>query len=145
MSPQSHEQQPATDVPLQPERNELQAGEQSDEFVGEAGSTKAVEQASSPGPSPAAQIPVDQTGLSSTQAQPAVDQAAVSSQPSALPQGWMPQIADDTDLIEKEWVDKAKEIVAQTAHDPYLQNKEINKVRAEYLKKRYNKELKQSE
>ncbi len=59
--------------------------------------------------------------------------------------GWMPEIADDTDLIEKEWVDKAKEIVAQTANDPYLQNKEINKIRSEYLKKRYNKELKQSD
>lgn len=56
-----------------------------------------------------------------------------------------PQIADDTDLIEKEWVIKAKEIVARTAHDPHLQNKEINKFKADYLKKRYNKEVKLSE
>jgi len=54
----------------------------------------------------------------------------------------MPAIADDADLIEKEWVDKAKEIVAQTSHDPYLQNQEMNKVKADYLKKRYNKDLK---
>lgn len=54
-------------------------------------------------------------------------------------------IADDADLIEKEWVLKAKAIVAQTVHDPNLQTKEIGKVKAEYLKKRYNKNLKQDE
>lgn len=54
-------------------------------------------------------------------------------------------IADDADLIEKEWVLKAKAIVAQTAHDPNLQTKEIGKVKAEYLKKRYNKVLKVDE
>lgn len=57
----------------------------------------------------------------------------------------MPQIADDTDLIEKEWVVRAKEIVSKTAHDPHLQNKEMNKFKADYLKKRYNKEVKLSE
>jgi hypothetical protein len=54
----------------------------------------------------------------------------------------MPAIADDADLIEKEWVEKAKEIVAKTHQDPYLQNQEMNKVKADYLKKRYNKDLK---
>lgn len=53
----------------------------------------------------------------------------------------MPLIADDADLIEKEWVEKAKQIVEHTKHDPYLQNKEINRVKADYLKKRYNKDL----
>jgi hypothetical protein len=56
-----------------------------------------------------------------------------------------PLIADDADLIEKEWVLKAKAIVAQTAHDPNLQTKEMGKVKAEYLKKRYNKNLKLDE
>ncbi len=51
-------------------------------------------------------------------------------------------IADDTDLIEKEWVDKAKAIVAQTKDDPHLQNQEITKVKTDYLKKRYNKDIK---
>ncbi len=53
-----------------------------------------------------------------------------------------PQIADDNDLIEKEWVLKAKQIVAATKDDPYVQNREINKFKADYLKKRYNKDLK---
>lgn len=54
-------------------------------------------------------------------------------------------IADDADLIEKEWVERAKAIVAQTKNDPYQQNKEISKVKAAYLKKRYNKDLKVDE
>ena len=54
-------------------------------------------------------------------------------------------IADDADLIEKEWVTKAKAIVAQTKDDPHTQNREMNKVKADYLKKRYNKDLKISE
>ena len=69
--------------------------------------------------------------------------------PAAQPVGSLsagaPPIAEDADLIEKEWVIKAKEIVAQTAHDPHLQNKEINRFKADYLKKRYNKEIKLSE
>jgi hypothetical protein len=52
--------------------------------------------------------------------------------------------ADDADLIEKEWVAKAKEIVAHTHGDPYIQNKEINKIKAQYIKKRYNKDIKQT-
>jgi hypothetical protein len=56
-----------------------------------------------------------------------------------------PQIADDADLIEKEWVDKAKQIVERTRHDPHEQNKEMNKMKADYLKKRYNKDVKLSE
>ncbi len=54
-------------------------------------------------------------------------------------------IADDADLIEKEWVIRAKSILAQTHIDPFLQNKEINKMKAEYIKKRYNKDVKVSE
>ncbi|MEI6480767.1 MAG: hypothetical protein WCO19_00505 [Candidatus Saccharibacteria bacterium] len=56
-----------------------------------------------------------------------------------------PVIADDADLIEKEWVTRAKMIVAKTKDDPREQNKEINKFKADYLKKRYNKDIKVSE
>lgn len=64
-----------------------------------------------------------------------------------LPQGTpaptaVPQIADDTDLIEKEWVLKAKDIVARTRQDPYMQNKAVELMKADYMKKRYNKEIK---
>ncbi len=54
----------------------------------------------------------------------------------------VPQIAEDIDLIEKEWVRKAKDIVNATYGDPYTQNKQISKMKVEYIKKRYNKEIK---
>jgi hypothetical protein len=54
-------------------------------------------------------------------------------------------VAEDSDLIEKEWVDKAKHIVEQTKHDPHLQNREMNNIKADYLKQRYNKDVKLSE
>lgn len=54
-------------------------------------------------------------------------------------------IANDVELIEKEWVSKAKNIIRQTKDDPYTQNKELSKVKADYVKARYNKDVKLSE
>ncbi|MGZ6004995.1 MAG: hypothetical protein ACXWLH_02490 [Candidatus Saccharimonadales bacterium] len=56
-----------------------------------------------------------------------------------------PAAADDTDLIEKEWVNRAKYIVESTRQDPGLQNKELSKFKADYIHKRYNKRLKVSD
>jgi hypothetical protein len=56
-----------------------------------------------------------------------------------------PAVADDLDLIEKEWVEKAKAIVAKTRSDPYNQNKEMNRFKADYMQKRYGKEIKLDE
>ena len=53
-----------------------------------------------------------------------------------------PEIAEDADLIEKEWVEKAKNIIKNAKSDPHLLNKEINKIKADYIKKRYNKDIK---
>ncbi|MDB5187476.1 MAG: hypothetical protein JWM07_948 [Candidatus Saccharibacteria bacterium] len=52
-----------------------------------------------------------------------------------------PIAASDDDLIEKEWVDKAKKIIMQTKDDPYRREIEVNKLQADYLRKRYGKEL----
>lgn len=52
-----------------------------------------------------------------------------------------PTIASDDDLIEKEWVDKAKKIIANTQNDPYLREQEVTKLQIDYLRKRYGKEL----
>src|SRR5437868_5134886 len=77
-------------------------------------------------------------------AQPATALPQIPAAPAAPSQGMAPtdntalqtpQIADDADLIEKEWVTKAKQIVEQTKNDPYLQTKEMNKMKADYLKK----------
>ena len=56
-----------------------------------------------------------------------------------------PSVADDADLIEKEWVHKAKEIIKQTQTDPHVQSRELNIFKADYMQKRYNKVLKLSE
>lgn len=56
-----------------------------------------------------------------------------------------PAIADDVDLIEKVWVEKAKEIVDKTQDNPYLQNKAISEIKADYIKKRYNKDITKSD
>lgn len=53
--------------------------------------------------------------------------------------------ADDGDVIEKAWILKAKTVVEQTRDDPYRQNKEISRIKADYIKKRYNKDIKISE
>ncbi|HVW22956.1 MAG TPA: hypothetical protein VHB51_00505 [Candidatus Saccharimonadales bacterium] len=56
-----------------------------------------------------------------------------------------PMVAEDNDLIEKEWVNKAKQIVERTKEDPHQQNKELTVFKADYLQKRYNKTIKLSE
>jgi Txe/YoeB family toxin of Txe-Axe toxin-antitoxin module len=53
-----------------------------------------------------------------------------------------PLAAADDEVIEKEWVDRAKKIVEQTKSDPYKQEQEVSKLQADYLKKRYGKEVK---
>ncbi len=56
-----------------------------------------------------------------------------------------PMVADDNDLIEKEWVAKAKKIIEENRVDPHNQSKEMNLFKADYMKKRYNKVIEVSE
>jgi hypothetical protein len=51
-------------------------------------------------------------------------------------------IVDDGDLIEKEWINRIKQIVAATRNDPYKQSEQLAALRAEYMKKRYGKDIK---
>ena len=53
-----------------------------------------------------------------------------------------PSMADDVDLIEKEWVNKAKEIINKTNNDPYERSRQLTLLKSEYLQKRYNKLIK---
>lgn len=52
-----------------------------------------------------------------------------------------PVIAEDGDVLEKEWVDKAKKIVTSTKNDPREQTNQFVKMRYDYVKKRYGKEI----
>lgn len=56
-----------------------------------------------------------------------------------------PAIAGDEDVIEKEWVDKAKKIILETKDDPYKRTERVNELQKDYLRKRYSKELGASE
>lgn len=60
---------------------------------------------------------------------------------SAAPTTSVLPTADD-DLIEKEWVNKAKAIVERNRDDPYKQSEELTAVKADYMQKHYNKTIK---
>lgn len=57
----------------------------------------------------------------------------------------VPSVAADEDLIEKEWVDKLKKIITITKGNPYEQAKAVALLQADYLKKRYNREVGQND
>jgi len=49
--------------------------------------------------------------------------------------------AEDSGPIEKEWIQKADEIVAKTSLDPFSQNEAQHSLSRAYLKKRFNLEI----
>lgn len=66
----------------------------------------------------------------------------VAPQPTpALASDDSPIVANDDDLIEKEWVDKAKKILAETRDDPYKREQEISKLQIEYIRRRYGRQI----
>jgi len=53
------------------------------------------------------------------------------------------QTNDDSDVVlDEAWINKAREIVERTHTDPYLQSQELGKIKAQYIKVRYNKDIK---
>lgn len=71
-----------------------------------------------PSPAPATQTPPSETG---------------------------PMIADDVDVIEKEWVDKAQEVVKKTEGDPHAEEEAVEDLQIDYLKKRYGLDVKKTQ
>jgi hypothetical protein len=47
-----------------------------------------------------------------------------------------PPIAEDSDLIEKEWVNRAKKVIKDTEGDPQRQGEEVGLLRGDYQEKR---------
>ncbi len=91
--------------------------------------------------SAAPDLPEEATGV-----QPIAEIGKVSpAQSISMPQVAVPEEAADSDLIEKEWVNKAKQIVEHTKDDPYEQQRAMGKFKADYMKKRYNKDVKVSD
>jgi hypothetical protein len=56
--------------------------------------------------------------------------------------GYRPQMADDSDTIEDEWIVIVKRILEEYKEDPFALTRAMALLRADYLKKRYNKESK---
>ena len=49
--------------------------------------------------------------------------------------------ASNDDVIEKEWVNKSKKILKDTKGDPYRKEHEVSKLQADYLYKRFDKQV----
>ncbi len=75
----------------------------------------------------------------------ASDPAVPASSGARIPTVAGPAIADDVDVIEKDWVDKANEVVAATKNDPHREEEAVEDLQIDYLKKRYGKEVGKSE
>lgn len=107
------------------------------------GSSESLEKAPAPEVSPSART---SSTLTPVQASPIAINPQV-----AVPTGYQKSLssddsavkstAADADRIEKEWIDKAKAIVAKTQDDPREQNSEMGKVKADYIKSRFNKTI----
>jgi hypothetical protein len=135
-TPPSVEQQPVTpsvgaeNIPrLPPLETKLERGQERVEQVAEAGA-----RASDAAAPASVVVPVTPT----LPAPPVVDDPGISGVTS-------PMTAADEDLIEKEWVDKAKEIINQTKEDPYTRTARVNELQRDYLQKRYGKVVGASE
>jgi Txe/YoeB family toxin of Txe-Axe toxin-antitoxin module len=52
-----------------------------------------------------------------------------------------PTTAKDSDSIEKEWVERVKQVLKDTKDDPYKKEEEVKALKLDYLEKRYNRKL----
>jgi hypothetical protein len=86
----------------------------------------------------AAAVPTSAAGLPSLPADPAASAAPIASA-SATPA--TPLSAADVDVIEKEWVDKAEDVIKKTAGDPHAEEEAVEAMQVDYLKKRYGRDV----
>ena len=61
-------------------------------------------------------------------------------EPVATPSD-VPTIANDDDIIEKEWVNQTKQVLAATKDDPYRRELEVGKLQRDYIYKRYGRKI----
>ena len=86
--------------------------------------------------------PAEPVVIPALPAQPILPKPTPAGTPLSSPVATTPAMAGDDDLIEKVWVDKAKKIIQDTKGDPYAQEREVSKLQADYIKKRYGKDIK---
>jgi hypothetical protein len=87
----------------------------------------------------------DAATLAAPVAVPLAPPPVVADDPAQAPVSGSPLVAADEDLIEKEWVDKAKEIILQTKDDPHARTLKVNELQRDYLQKRYGRVVGASE
>lgn len=63
----------------------------------------------------------------------------------AVPPANEPPPEEVDTAFDEEWVNKAREVVSRTHEDPYLQSQALSKLKAQYIKARYNKDVKVSD
>ncbi len=52
-----------------------------------------------------------------------------------------PEIASDGHKLEKEWVERTKKVVNETKDDPREEEIQVGELKADYLKKRFNRAI----
>lgn len=127
---------PNFEVPLPPSSSEVRQGH---EQQAEAPPSRPEQTAKQP-PQPA--LPAIPDDI------PVADQPVIAAPPQDVtaPIPTDPKsIATDSDHIERQWVDKVKNIVAHTQDDPHLQKEQMSRIKAEYIQKRFNKNIKTDE
>ncbi len=127
-------------VPITPDNSNVQNPEVETSTTGEIISNptpatpertiSAGDQVNQSGPVQQVALPADLPQPLPTAIVPVIDDRTISSSPS-------PTVADDVDVIEKAWVQKAKSIVSQTKADPYQQEEEVSKLQTDYQLKRF--------
>lgn len=121
------------ELPPQPESHE---GEDQRPEQGREAAPAPQEKAGSQAPPPALPAVPDDIPAADTPviAVPAQDDKAAHPVPDSS--------AKDADRIEPAWVDRAKDVIAKTHDDPYLQKDQMSKVKADYIAKRFGKQIK---
>ncbi len=94
------------------------------------------------------QSPIEMAPVAPPQPLPQQAIPPVPTTPQATPSSDSTQVissnpisANDDDMIEKEWVSRAKQILTQTRDDPYARERAIGELQRDYLMKRYGKQL----
>lgn len=126
--PNAHEQTPAVSETINVPAPELTPGDHRNEQV-ERRLGQHVESAASQ-PTPATSLPA-----------PVATQSDDDDDDTASASDDTPIVAADEDLIEQEWVEKAKNIITSTRDDPYRREQEVKRLQVDYIKKRYGKTI----
>lgn len=99
-------------------------------------------------PVPAGYQPQPEYAPTPAAAQPAVQQVPAGSQTAAASPVAPSQIdIDETKetSLDAAWVSRAKDIAMQYSSDPYEQSKQMSSLKSQFIKARYNKDVREAE